>query len=525
MQVLKSLQTIRGILILALVLRIIAAIFSKGYAFHDDHFCVLRVAESWTEGIGHWVESPEPPKHSMLYAFINTVLLWVIKVAGVTSPVVKAMFLQLFHGIYSLLIVWLGYRITLRISTFKNAILVAQILAVLWFMPYLGVKFMAEIVCLPPLMYAFLLYLDTEGRRPWKWIFIGLMLALAFSIRMHTILIAGGIGLALLFRKEYKPILLIVSGFLVTTFVTIALFDILFFNYPYEYILNYFAYNSQNAYEYVTGSPFKFLGTTLGFLVPPVSLMLIWGYARSFKIDRAMFMGVLLFFLVHSIFPNKQERFILPMFPFLIILGAVGWENFVQQSAFWQKNVSLRRGAWNFFWVINIIAGLFMGLNYTKKDRVAPLNYLSSRQDVEAVLLEGTQGGTRQTPVYYLGEGAIDYNQFDHDLIGYREFWSRPDQLPASARISYTLDRTKSSDSVKAEFERMGRYPNYVVFYRSDSLSSRLENVKELLNAERLEPVAEFEPSSLDKLLNFFNPRIHKRNDTQVYRVVNDQQP
>ncbi len=519
MQINRLFTSIQGILIIALVLRLVAALFSIGYAFHDDHFDVLRVAEAWTEEVGHYINRSEPPKHSMLYAGITAVFLKMIKVAGVSDPILKALFLQLIHGLYSLLIVYLGYLITDRISNRKNALRVALILSVLWFMPYLGVKFMAEIVCLPPLMYAFYLFLKEENQGIGKWLIIGLMIGLSFSVRMHIVLIAGGLGLVLLYQRKFKAIILIVLSFIVTTLVIIGIPDMLFFSYPFEYVVNYFAYNSENANEYVSGGYFKYLGTTAGFLVPPVSLMLLWGYGRSFKINPEMFLGVLLFFIVHSIFPNKQERFILPMFPFLIILGLIGWESFREGSSFWQRKSHLLKGFWVFFWSINLLAGFFMSLNYTKKDRIAPLHFLGKQENISTVLLEGRQGGLKQPPAFYLGEPSLDYSHLDLDFMGLQHYSDDPASLPKEVRLIYTIDRNKSLDSLWQEFDRMNRMPQYVAFYRADSLDQRMTDLLLRMPDTELEYLQTIEPSMLDKLLNFFNPRIHKRNTVQVYRI------
>ena len=216
MREIRTIQSIKGVLLLALILRLIAAVFSKGYAFHDDHFIVLRVAESWSEGIPHWIEDSKPPKHSMLYSFLGASILWGAKAVGVSDPMIKATILQIIHGIYSLLIVWLGYLTTLRISTRKNALLVAQILAVLWFMPYLGVKFMAEMVSVPPLMFAFYLYLKEKDNRAIKWLLIGAMIGIAFSIRIHTIFLSAGLVIILIAQKRI-PAKRILSSFMICT--------------------------------------------------------------------------------------------------------------------------------------------------------------------------------------------------------------------------------------------------------------------------------------------------------------------
>ncbi|MCB0484019.1 MAG: hypothetical protein KDC37_05600, partial [Flavobacteriales bacterium] len=41
------------VLLLALVPRLVAAIFSKGYGMHDDHFLVIEAAQSWLDGFDY----------------------------------------------------------------------------------------------------------------------------------------------------------------------------------------------------------------------------------------------------------------------------------------------------------------------------------------------------------------------------------------------------------------------------------------------------------------------------------------
>jgi len=42
------------IFFIALLVRIIAAIFSKGYGWHDDQFLIIEVAQSWVDGIDYY---------------------------------------------------------------------------------------------------------------------------------------------------------------------------------------------------------------------------------------------------------------------------------------------------------------------------------------------------------------------------------------------------------------------------------------------------------------------------------------
>ena len=514
---------LKVIMLAAFALRLLAAFFSKGYAFHDDHFCVVRIAQSWANGIPQWLLGEHPPKHSMVYAAVNGIFIWISEQAGVSDPVTKATILRIIHACYSLLTVWLGYKITELLSGRKNAIMVGWILALLWFMPYLSVKFLAELVCVPPVLAGFYLILKQEKQKysaimPWAW--AGVLFGLAFTVRLHTVLFAGGLGLVLLFKRQWMESIVFTLAFLVLTFILIGIPDIIFFDYPYQYVVDYFIYNSENAHNFVTGSPFKFLFTTLGFLVPPVSVMLIFGYLKTWKIDPKLFLAVLIFFLVHSLFPNKQERFLLPMYPLLIILGTIGWNSFVKQSSFWNRKQSLHKALWNFFWVINIIAALGLALTFTKKDRVAPLHYLSKQTDVTAVIIESERDHVKQPPVYYLGKNCADYDEIKADELGYtaQEVTKRyrdPDFI-----VTYNLGAAKSTDELAGEISETGKVPNYVIFKGSKDFEARLNRVQAMYPGRKMEFLKEIAPSRFDLLLHKLNPRVHKNTTARIYKVV-----
>lgn len=510
------------ILVAAFILRLLAAFFSKGYAFHDDHFCVIRVANSWANGIPHWLQAVHPPKHSMIYAGINAAFMWLMERTGVADPEVKTTILRVFHAGYSLLIVYFGYKITLLLSNKRNAILAGWILALLWFMPYLSVKFLAELVCVPPVLAAFYYILKAEKFNMnswWPWVLAGTLFGFAFTIRLHTILFAGGIGMVLLIQKKWQESVCFTIAYLVIILLLIGIPDMIFFDYPFQYVVNYFLFNSENAYNYITGSPFKFLLTTFGFLVPPVSIFLMWGYIKTWKIEPKMFLAVLIFFLVHSFFPNKQERFLLPMYPLLIILGVIGWNKFKDASGFWTKHPAVYSGLWKFFWTINIIAAVALALTFTKKDRIAPLSYLSTKSDVQSIIIETERGKVKQPPVYYLGGNSVDYNEFLSDELGLKQIKANRSYLNDDYMMVFTLGADKTIEELKAEMNAVQKSPNYVVFSGDKNLEARKRRILALFPKKELVFLKEISPSMFDQLLNFLNPRVHRNDVAQVYKL------
>ena len=64
----------KTILFAALIMRLIAAIFSQGYGMHDDHFLIIEASSSWVDGYDYngwlpWSEGNRgrPEGHSFSY--------------------------------------------------------------------------------------------------------------------------------------------------------------------------------------------------------------------------------------------------------------------------------------------------------------------------------------------------------------------------------------------------------------------------------------------------------------------------
>jgi hypothetical protein len=137
-------------LAVAFVIRMLAAFYSKGYAFSDDHFDVITIAQGWLDGLLLWLNEAMPPRHSMLYVLIHYAVFYVLEAIDVFSPEVKMTVIRVLHGLYSLLVVYFGYKIIERLSNKANARLVGLMLSVIWFMPFMSVRNLVEMVCIPP---------------------------------------------------------------------------------------------------------------------------------------------------------------------------------------------------------------------------------------------------------------------------------------------------------------------------------------------------------------------------------------
>lgn len=507
------------IMLVAFLIRMLAAFFSKGFAFHDDHFDVITIAQNWLYGLPSWLHEPLPPRHSMLYAGVHYVLFYLMESAGITSPDTKMTVIRVLHGLYSLLIVYYGYKITKRLSNQVNARIVGLMLALMWFMPFMSVRNLVEMVSIPPYLAAFYYMLKADRRnRSWHFLWAGALFALAFVLRYHTVLFLGGAGLVLLYYRQWKEILWLSAGFLLMSTLVQGTIDLIFFDYPFHSVVTYFLYNTDNAYNYSTGPVYRFALTILGFMVPPISVYLLLGYSRTARLAPTLFWAGLVFFVAHSLFPNKQERFILPLFPLIMILGVIGWQDFVRTARFWQNHKKLLAASWSFFWIINIVVAVAMAFTYTKKSRIAPLVYLSEKVDMDAVLLEFGNHSMKQPPLFYLNRMAAEFHEYHFNRKRDWDEYKTGKPLPQDFVMTYSLNYEKSLDSLRTELSLYPYQPDYVVVVGQKDMEERMARINSLYPS--LQQETTITPSLYDRILHSLNPRIHKDEHVRIYKIV-----
>ncbi len=114
-------NTFSAIMIIAIILRLLAAIFSKGYAMSDDHFVVIHVAQRWVDGFNDWFNRDHLSGFSLVYTGFHYLLFYCLKLIDITDPTIKMYIVRLIHAAYSLLTVYFGYKIALKISNLSDS--------------------------------------------------------------------------------------------------------------------------------------------------------------------------------------------------------------------------------------------------------------------------------------------------------------------------------------------------------------------------------------------------------------------
>jgi hypothetical protein len=470
-------QSYKLILFVALLVRLIATIFSQGYGMHDDHYLIIEASASWVDGYDYnrwlpWTEGSggTPEGHSFTYVGLNYVYFSIMKFIGVVDPKILMLINRLIHALASMVVVLYGIKITEKLSNKETATKVGWILALLWIMPFISVRNLVEVAALPFLIYGVGILIKNE--KLVNFLVSGLLIGMAVSFRYQIGVFALGLAAYYFFKWQFKPFLLFSAGVLFVFGLTQGLVDYFIWGYPFAEFIGYVTYNMKEGTGYLPNhNYFMYFIVLTGSLFVPLGILVMVGFFKSYKKYALLFIPTMAFILFHTLYPNRQERFVLSVLPFFIILGVMGYQLF--------KESKTREKLWKIsliaFWVLNIPFLFFSMTMYSKKSRVEAMYHLYNNSvDKEAILLEGSADGrTSMMPKFY-----------------------------AKSWYSSFSDRTDTAQHLLVN--PISKY-DYIFFFDEKDLQKRIQQYKVIYPNMSLDKKCE--PSLVDKLLRDLNPR------------------
>jgi hypothetical protein len=522
---------LRAILFAALFVRLIAVFFAQGFLMHDDHFLTIEPSASWAAGanfndwlpgIGNNRPSPEPI--SFFYLAFLFVFFKFAHALHLEDPMHQMILMRLLHACYSLLTVVFAYKITLRIANKSSAATVGWLLALLGFLPNFSVRNLVELVAMPPLLIGFWLLIRNrkmEQRKAYREIPITdiLLAAMAFGfavgIRYQTGIIAALAGLILWLRGRFSNLVLFGIVSFAIFFLTQIDDVLLWGGKPFQHLLGYFGYNAKNALNY-PGSSWAYFSLIGFFILPPVSIFLLIGYLKKWKSELLLFAPTCAFLLFHIFYPNKQERFILPVLPEFILLGVIGWNEIRQRlkpsgeiqlpestsnriHLFFQKRPRLEPICFKVFWILNTILLLTFSVVYSKKSRVEAMYTLYRAGDCKNIVQDVDHwGGGSQLPQFYWG------------------IWSNYYIVDADNNLQHTVDRFVINEEQSRNTLQYKPIPNYVVLVDHVNMEQRLARLRQVFPDMTL--VTTCEPGWFDLLLHQLNP-VNTKEEISIYKI------
>lgn len=476
---------LRVIIAIAFLFRLMAAIFSRGYAFTDDHFFVIEEAEQWIQGNGGfqpwwdpYITNAQRIPHSTFYTFLHFLFFQFLHFIGFESIEGKMFLVRLIHAVYSLSIVYLGFKITRKLSSIHHAIQAAWILALLWLSPFLSVRNLVEWVSIPPLLWV--VYKTLENKRIQDFWLVGIVASLAFVVRYQTALFTGTLGLCILYQYGWKKGLSVLGGFFIGATLFSGLLDGFLFGQPFHELIGYVEYNMTHSGEYPNGPWYQFILVILGLFGLILPIFWAKNIAKDWRKYSVLLLPFLVFFLFHSYFPNKQERFILPIVPIWVIMGVVSTQGI--------KTVGYLR-AKQLFWILNIPLLLVLTFSSTKTVKMDSMLYLREKGVKHFAIESSNEKQMEFIPQFYWNE----WNNYQHFM-------------PRCQAACFF-------DSVKVGSRPM---PEMILFFNDRNLEERVSNLKKFVVIQ-LDTI--INSSLLDQLIHKLNP-IVKAPTVKIYKVL-----
>ncbi|MCB0793056.1 MAG: glycosyltransferase family 39 protein [Flavobacteriales bacterium] len=480
-----------AITLIALVPRLLAALFSGGYFAQDDHFLVIESAASWADGSDynnwlpwHQTGTPTPSGHSMVYPGLHFLLFKLFHLLGLHDPEGAMIVIRLLHALWSLVVVRTGYRIAAELGGAEIAWRIGLLLALFYFMPFLAVRNLVEVACIPFLMLGVRSLMRQDGT-PWRSALVaGIWLGLAMNVRFQTMLFAAGAGSGLLLERRWREVVPFALGVALPIVLLQGGIDLFIWGRPFAEIGEYVRYNAANATTYFDQPWYNYLLVLAGIFLF-IGPFVLFGYFRRWR-PLVPWLAVFAFLAFHSWHPNKQERFILPIVPLVLVLGSTAWERWRTASEWWSRRAVLWRWIMGATWALNVLLLVVLTFTYSKRGRVEAMKMLGGLPEVHGYIEEDSaEGEAPLLPLYYMGRWDIGQ--------------------------AWVTDTTTDLCALRAGFIPAVR-PNYVLFIGEEDLNGRMARVQRQLGPLRVE--GEARPSLVDRVVHWLNPV--NRNETIV---------
>uniref|UniRef100_Q01YE9 Alg9 family protein mannosyltransferase n=1 Tax=Solibacter usitatus (strain Ellin6076) TaxID=234267 RepID=Q01YE9_SOLUE len=324
-RILKSYWTLVAICGLALVLRMAVAILFPGFEHPDEVFQMLEQAHRLAFGNGFipW----EFDEGVRSYFFVG-ILAGIFRSAERVAPGSYLLAARLALSLFSLVTVWFSWAILRRFYGPRAAVIGAFLSAVWVELVYFGPKAHNEVMAAHLMLIGlYLAFPYIEDVRPWRLVLGGLLLGLAFCLRIQLALVMGVLWLAMLLVNGWRRALYCTVGALVGAAIA-GMVDFMTLPYPYASIIGYYKINIIDQVSTKFGhAPWHFMLLGFARVWSGALILFFWFLVEGVRKSRPMLLLVALaggLILAHSAVAHKEYRYVYPALPLLLVPIAAG---------------------------------------------------------------------------------------------------------------------------------------------------------------------------------------------------------
>ncbi|MEE3448671.1 MAG: hypothetical protein VZQ51_08685 [Bacteroidales bacterium] len=505
----------------ALVLRMLAVVFSQGIAFGFDHYVYIENAQNIVSGsltfpaLSQDMEYESFSRHgySLIYLIGNTGIFYVLEFFNIFDPRGKMFILRLFHALISLYVIYYSYRLAYRLANRKAALAVGLMAASLWFIPFLSVKSLPENISAIFILAGIYRFAKTN-KRNYKYgddLFVGLLLGCSSAFCLNSLFFVAGFVVVVGLLSGKRRSLLLMLGAAISVFVNEGIVNTICLGTPFYIIREYFSavfegslttHGAKTIYMYIS---------ILVLMMPfPWGILAMIGYIKSWKRTFLLFFPVTFYIIMCYLLPYKGEQFILPIMPLFFIICLAGWYRYWGNSRFWVAKPRLRYWITTLFFIVNTPVLLLTCFAFVRKPQVETMIYLSHyKNDISSIMVENsTLSNCKSLPLFYLGKNVPVF------LLNKRE--EEPD-----ASIYYCTEKVSFYEKELYTEKyflhcKKEHIPQFVVFYGSKDIPERLAKMRKIFPMIVHEKT--IKPSYADFIINLVNSG-NENDEIQIYRT------
>ncbi len=348
------------IFLAALVLYTVAAWFSSGFLHGDEHYQIIEFAAYKlgtvsVEGLAWEYEAMIRPGLQPLiaYAFIS-----LMNILSIPDPYFQAFVLRLvtaFLALYSIRYFTNTIREMISPEFWKVFLFLSYFL---WFIPFVNVRFSSETWSGIMFLNALSLVLSSKERAN-RFYLIGGLLGLSFLFRYQNAFLAMGLFFWLIFIGKEKLANLVKLAGAVIFLVLIGVgIDFWLYDKLTLSAWNYFYVNlvEDVASGFGTERWWNYFYSIFRFSFFPIGIPIIFAlFIFIYKQPKSIFTWCILpFFIIHSIIPHKELRFLFPVINLVPLMLVMAY-----QELNWNPD------KWNRFKVltVKVLAILLLSIN------------------------------------------------------------------------------------------------------------------------------------------------------------------
>lgn len=487
------------VMVIAVAVRLVAVIFSKGFIHSDDHYDTIATAWDWiangmTGDDGYLRWKGDNPSHKVgrfpLYVLTQWGIIKSMMAMGVTSLDSIMYVVRALHAAVSLIPVWVGFAITRMVTRSDRwAVAAGLVMALHFALPFLGVRNLIEVVGGNIWMLAIYYLYRWETRRQVTSLYTaGILTGLAWMIRFQIAFAVLPVPFVLWWRdRSLKSAVHYSAGVTIMLLVS-GLADWLVLGRFASSTIRNLTMNAGLDAMYDT-MPLMYLAVVLVLLIPPTSVVAIWLWMRrSFWSRHTLLMvSFLSFFVFHSLHVNQQERFLFPILPHILLMTVLAIYHKIEHDGHLFRNTAVTRIAAGWAISVNLLLLAFLTPAYGHKGLIEPIMALGHMEPKPRVLIVQPEI-RRWTPDSYAGPGLSRHNIRD---------W-------------------KYLDSSYIDNPRF----DYVLMYPvpPSAHQAYVDSVEKILGPVRL--AWHVKPSAYDWLLYHLNPRHNRSYEAWIYRPL-----